>query len=75
MIVGTPSSPSLVSPLVESGDTLMVVSGFGHEVFPKRLMHGRFDLKLMESVIESIDLLMDTQLDGVIEMGIVEEPS
>lgn len=75
MIVGTPSSPSLVSPFVESGDTLMVVSGFGHEVFPKRLMYGRFDLKLMESVIESIDLLMDTQLDGVIEMGIVEEPS
>lgn len=75
MIVGTPSSPSLVSPLVESGDTLMVVSGFGHEVFPKTLMYGRFDLKLMESVIESIDLLMDTQLDGVIEMGIVEEPS
>lgn len=75
MIVGTPSSPSLVSPLVESGDTLMVVSGFGHEVFPKTLMYGRFDLKLMESVIESIDLLMDTQLDGIIEMGIVEEPS
>lgn len=75
MIVGTPSSPSLVSPFVESGDTLMVVSGFGHEVFPKTLMYGRFDLKLMESVIESIDLLMDTQLDGVIEMGIVEEPS
>lgn len=53
----------------------MVVSGFEHEVFPKRLMCGCFDLHLMESVIESIDLLMDTQLDDIIEMVMVKEPS
>lgn len=52
----------------------MVVSGFGQEVLPKRLMCGRFDLQLMESVSESIDLLMDIQLDGIIEMVMVEEP-
>lgn len=75
MIVGTPSSPSLVFLLVESRDTLMVVSGFGHEVFPKRLLCGHFDLQLMESVIDSIDLLMDIQLDGIIEMVMVEELS
>lgn len=45
MTVGTPSSPSLVSHTVESRDILMVVSGLGIEVAPKRLMCGRFDLQ------------------------------
>lgn len=58
MAVGTPSSPSLVSLAVGSGNMPMVVSRFGHKVSAKRLMCGNFDPQLMNSVIKSIDLLM-----------------
>lgn len=68
MIVDIPSCPSLVSPTVEPGDMPMVVSEFRHEVSPKRLMCGNLDPRLMNSVIESIDLLMDAEFDGIIEM-------